>query len=194
MSSDWWQEINCKYGTTSFTYLPHFPTSNTGNVSRIPGFKRRSWQNERILAFRSVVLGPIAPPLILQPPTPYNRHSLPEIFSNIHTDFFVSLARMHNASCKIFRVLYLFDVKILSNITRVLYLFSSRPSLMPHSFLYRMIFKGKKKNRILSDLISTAHSFDNALVSWATPPLIPQTQGLLICPEICPERTAQKPF
>lgn len=50
-----------------------------------------------------------------------------------------------------------------------------------------MIFKGKKIKS--SEVISfPAHSFDNALVSWATPPLIPHTQGLLICQEICPEK------
>lgn len=43
-------------------------TSNTGNVSRIPGFKRRGTfslakrTNLRTKTFRSVVLGPIAPP------------------------------------------------------------------------------------------------------------------------------------
>lgn len=48
--------------------------------------KRTNLRTKGVVSFcRAWALGPIAPPLILQPPTPYNRHSLPEILQERET-------------------------------------------------------------------------------------------------------------
>lgn len=113
-------------------------------------------------------LGPLLPPLILQPSTPliFNRHSLTEL-SSLH-QWPHELAR---------------DIPTCLKSYPIYYLLGSRPC---PSTTFIFIQQNTQGSIQLSPTSFPAHSFDKALVSWATPPLIPHTQGLLIRPEICP--------